>query len=182
MSPACWSKRSRKPIHRRARQSSPRNHGRSERINFESMDLLSGSTPRSRRLHAYLHPLRIHAMKCMHAFLLLHAVAAPRIAARTQILLHALADGNIFDLDLVAEFHRSLRRRAAMFLLRQIPFKNRQRALRLERQHNIQRNIVGIAVQHPVGKNPEIVGRQILARFLISARSRVPRLRPANRD
>jgi hypothetical protein len=41
----------------------------------------------------------------MHAFFLLDAESSPRVTARPQILLHPLADRDIFDLDLMAKLN-----------------------------------------------------------------------------
>src|SRR5262252_9836575 len=53
-----------------------------------------------------LHPFRIHAVKPMHTFLLSDAIPAARITTRSEISLYCLADRDILDLNLIAEFHR----------------------------------------------------------------------------
>lgn len=50
-----------------------------------------------------VHFLRVHSMKGVHPFLLLHAVPSTIIAAGAQVPLHGLADRDIFDLNLIAE-------------------------------------------------------------------------------
>jgi hypothetical protein len=64
------------------------------------------------------HHFGIHSMKCMHAFFLLHAEAAPGVAARMQILLHNFADADIFKLNLVTECHRLFGRQPFVVFLR----------------------------------------------------------------
>src|ERR1700722_19382933 len=88
-------------------------------------------------LPASSHAGSIHSVEGVHAFLLLHAVSSALVAPGMQILLHGLANRHVFDLDLIAEADRRLRRRAAKILLRQIPFENRPRPLRFEWQNNV---------------------------------------------
>src|SRR5580704_4156659 len=93
-----------------------------------------------------------------------------------QVLLYRLADRNIFKLNLIAELDRFPRGVAIESFLGQVPFENRPGTVGAERQNDIERNIVGIAVEHPVGKYPEIVRGQVFAHFLIAARSSIPGL------
>src|SRR5580692_501331 len=98
-----------------------------------------------------------------------------------QVLLYRLANRNIFNLDLIAELDRVLRGFTIERFLGQVPFENRPGTVSPEWQNDVEGNIVGIAVEHPVGKYPEIIRGQVFARFLISARSSVPGLRSSNR-
>jgi hypothetical protein len=54
---------------------------------------------------AYLYEFGVHAMKRMYSFFLRDAESAARVASRSQIPLHGLADGYILNLDLVAKFN-----------------------------------------------------------------------------
>jgi hypothetical protein len=80
-----------------------------------------------------LHRLGIHAVEGVHAFLLFGTEAAPLVAARMQVLLHRFADPHIFALNLVAELDGLFRRFAAQILLRQIPLKDGEAPVRLDR-------------------------------------------------
>src|ERR1700730_4774712 len=130
---------------------------------------------------SHFHPFRIHPMERVHASFLCHAEAPTRVAAGAQVLLHDFADADILDLNLVAEFHARFRRRAGMLFLRQVPFKDRHRALRSNRQHDVQRNIIWVAVQHPVRKNPEVVRGEPFSCVLIASRGGISGLRTSNR-
>jgi hypothetical protein len=127
-----------------------------------------------------LHHVRVHPVKSVNSLFLFDAESTSGVTAGSQILLHGFADGHILDLNLITEFHRRFRRRRVVFLLWQIPFEDGQRSLGLQWQHDIQRDVVGIAVQHPVGEDPEIVGSQILERLLISAGSCIAGLSSAD--
>ena len=116
----------------------------------------------------------------MDAFFLLHAEAATGITSRAKVLLDCFADGDILDLNLVAEIDGRFGRGRTEILFGQIPFKDGERALRFERQDNIERDIIGIAVQHPVGEDPEVIGGEVFAGFLIAPRSNISRLCAAN--
>src|SRR6476646_11164805 len=94
----------------------------------------------------HIHHSSIHAVEGVYPRLLLDAVTPPLVTSRVQISLHGLANPHIFDLNLVAELHRSFGRRTAQIFLRQIPLEYRPRPVGRNRQHDVQRNIIGIAV------------------------------------
>src|SRR5262249_43190688 len=85
-----------------------------------------------------LHALGVHPVEGVYTLLLLHTKPSTLVTAGAEIFLHGLADPNIFDLNLIAEFDRGFRCGSAVLFLRQIPFKDRERPLRFERQHDIQ--------------------------------------------
>src|SRR6202795_1531519 len=132
-----------------------------------------------RSLHR--HEFAVHLVEGVDAFFVLHAVAAAVIAAGVQILLHDFADADLFGLNLVAEGHSFAGSFAPQISLGQIPFKNRQRALGLQGQDDVERDVIGIAVEHPVGKDPEIIGGQVIAGLLVPARGGVSGLGAADR-
>lgn len=55
------------------------------------------------RRSLFRHELAVHLVEGMDAFFLLHAVASTVVAAGVEILLHDLADADVFSLNLVAE-------------------------------------------------------------------------------
>src|SRR3954466_1461310 len=96
-------------------------------------------------------------MKVMQAFLLLNAVAAAVVAAGMQIAVDDFANVPILKLDLIAEVDALLRSIRLEDLISEIPFEDDGRSLRRRRHCNVERHVVGIAVQHPVGKDPKVI-------------------------
>src|SRR5690349_9441549 len=99
-------------------------------------------------------------MKGVYACLLLDAVATPQVAPGVQIFLHSFADGNVFDLGLMTELDGAPGVRIREPLRQTIPVEYGQGALGVERTYHVDLNVVGIAVEHPVGEGPEIVGSE----------------------
>src|SRR6202795_4552382 len=132
-----------------------------------------------RSLHR--HEFAVHLVEGVDAFFVLHAVAAAVIAAGVQILLHDFADADVFGLNLVAEGHSFAGGFAPQISLGQIPFKNCQRALGPQGQDDVERDVIGIAIEHPVGKDPEIIGGQVITGLLIPAWGGVSGLGAADR-
>jgi hypothetical protein len=81
----------------------------------------------------------------------------------------------------MAELDRGLSSGSVVVSFRQIPVEDGQRALGLDWHYDVERNVIGIAVQHPIGKNPKVVRGQILTCQRVSAWGRVSRLGAADR-
>src|SRR5437763_1786472 len=99
-------------------------------------------------------------MKGVDSNFLLDAVAASLVAPGVQIFLHGFADGEVFRLSLMTELHRAQCIGTAEQFRQNVPLENRHRALGRERADHIDLDVVGIAVEHPVGEDPEVVGRE----------------------
>src|SRR5277367_4779736 len=93
-------------------------------------------------------------MEMMYALLLLCAVSSRVVRLRLQVPVHHFADMSVFALDFVAELHRLVA--VVSPLGWKIPLEYRHACLRPRGQHDIQRDIVGITIEHPVGIDPEI--------------------------
>src|SRR4051812_490529 len=104
-------------------------------------------------------------MKMMDTFLLLHAEAPAMVAARPEILVDHLTNVTVLHLYLITELHRGGRDIRLQRVLMEVPFEDRYAALRRDRQHDIQRRIVGITIQHPIWIHPVILRRQITFRL-----------------
>src|SRR5207237_9688472 len=84
-------------------------------------------------------------------------------------LLYSLANCHILELNMMAELDRSHRRITVVGLSDgQIPLEDGQRSLLAKRQHDIQRKIIRITVDHPVRKNPEIFCLAVAAEIAIT--------------
>src|SRR5208282_906748 len=107
------------------------------------------------------------------------------VAAGVEVLLDDLTDADVLGLNLVAEGQGFGGGFTPKIFLRQVPLENGQRALWTERKDDIQGNVIGVAVEHPVGKDPEIIGGQILAGgfagLLVAPGNSVPGLSAADR-
>src|SRR6185369_120705 len=89
------------------------------------------------------------------------------------------ADVPVFGLDLVAELHGV--NGSSIMARQKVPLENRNASLGSRRQNDVQRYIVGIAVQHPVWKDPEIFSRHVATRLFVATLDRRFVLRSANR-
>src|SRR5579864_9032236 len=118
-------------------------------------------------------------MKGVHTLFLFRAEAAALVAAGMQILLHRFANRKVLALDLVAELDGLLGRFSAYIFLRQIPLEDGETAVWGNRQHDIERDVIRITVQHPVRKCPEVIGREVFSSFLVAAWRCVSGLRTA---
>src|SRR5260221_8197660 len=85
-------------------------------------------------------------------------VASAVVGRRVQALLHVFAEHDVLLLDFVAEGDGLLDARASFGLIRVMekPFKDGEGFVGGERNDDVGGNIVGINVEHQVGKNPEI--------------------------
>src|ERR1051326_1484258 len=97
-------------------------------------------------------------MKMMNAALLFNAVAAAVVAARMQVALNGFANATIFELNFVAEADGVVDGGILRSLVGKVPLKNCQRLFGAERHDDVDGDVVGIAVEHPVRKNPIIFG------------------------
>ena len=79
------------------------------------------------------------------------------------------ADASIFDLNFVAEANGLGWCFRLDHTLREIPFEDSDATLRRKRQHDVERNVIGIAIQHPVGKNPEVLSFISTRRLAVAA-------------
>src|SRR3954454_23648483 len=71
--------------------------------------------------------------------------------------MHDLANACVFYLDLVAESNGVGRRLRAQHTLGKVPLEDRDTTFSRQGKHDVEGHVVGIAVQHPVGKNPEVL-------------------------
>ena len=116
-----------------------------------------------------LHPFCVHAVKGVNSSFLLDAESAARVTPRPQVLLYHFADRDVFHLYLMAKFHRRFGARCRVVPFGKVPLENGQRAFGLEGKDDIQRDMVGITIQHPVGEDPEVVGGQMIVGFRVAA-------------
>src|SRR4051794_33521620 len=73
------------------------------------------------------HHGSVQTVEVVHAFFLLHAVAAPVVAAGVQIALYDLANVSIFDLHLIAECDALLRSIGLQHVIGEIPLEDNAR-------------------------------------------------------
>src|SRR5229473_7561696 len=85
-------------------------------------------------------------------------VAAAIVGRGVQALLHVFAERDVFLLDFVAEGDGFLNAFASFGLVGIVeePFKDGERFVGGQRNDDVGGNVVGIDVEHQVGKNPEI--------------------------
>src|SRR6516162_2325487 len=104
--------------------------------------------------------LRQQRVEMMHSVFALDGITPAVVGGRAQAVLHVFAEHDILLLHLVAESYGFGHARLGFRLLGVVkkPLKNGQGLLGGERHDHVGRNIVGIDVQHQVGKNPEIEG------------------------
>src|SRR5438128_1187252 len=87
------------------------------------------------------HPGRVQTVEVVYAFFLLHAVAAPVVAAGVQIALYDLANVSIFDLHLVAESDALLRSIGLQHVICEIPLEDDARFFGSGGDDDVQRHV-----------------------------------------
>src|SRR5438477_10063963 len=95
--------------------------------------------------------------------------------------MHDFTDVPIFDLNLIAETHGCGWGLRTQYAFREIPLKNHDATLGGNRQHDIERDVVGITIEHPVGEYPEIFSFLATRYLAVSALHILLILRPAYR-
>src|SRR5271165_646117 len=106
-------------------------------------------------------------MKMMYALLLLCAVSSRVVRLRLQVAMNYFADMSVFELDFIAELHR-LAADISPFGWK-IPLEYRHARLQPCGQYDIQRDVIRITIEHPVGINPEIRGAHLSTCLFVSA-------------
>src|SRR5205085_11827775 len=89
------------------------------------------------------------------------------------------ADADILHLDLIAELNRRLGNITGQRRFREIPLEDSSSPVRTYRHDDVQRNVVGVTIQHPVGIDPKIFSRSVARGIAISAAPAALVLRPA---
>ena len=97
-------------------------------------------------------------LKVMHAILTTYREASAVVGPRPQSDLHGLAQRDVLNLRLLAEGDAAGDRigNARPRRLGDVPLENGSRPLWFQREHDIERDVVGVNVEHPIGKHPEI--------------------------
>src|SRR5690348_11012214 len=113
-----------------------------------------------------------------------YGITAAIISRGVQAPLHISAKLDVFPLNFLAERNRALRALASFFGARFVkkPFEDGQRLFVGQGDNQVCGNIIGIDVEHEVGKNPEVQSflRRSRARS-VSAIGALPRTHSADR-
>ena len=114
-----------------------------------------------------LHGLGVESVPVVEGALLLGAVASAVVGLGLEIAVDDFANVSVFDLDLVAEADGLLCGLGAV--AEEVPLEDGDAGLGSGGEDDVERDVVGIAVQHPVGEDPEVFGSHVAFGLLVAA-------------